>query len=345
MIMLIILLKKVINLIYIMMIIIKKLKIKKQKRNLKILELLKKKSSFKDKLINIDNSQSNNNIINNIVINQFHNSPRKIDDFNSISKQNIKKDEKIKKNKTINQIINYIPKEKRNNYLCDDELNNLNYEEALEIDFRSYFQFYLSLLKETHLFIFTFIVKNDYNIFLLKFSLFLLNFSLFYFINAVFCDDESIHKIYENEGESVYIYDIPQTIYSILVTQIVSFLLENLALSQDDFLSIKEKEDAKLIQEETNKIRKCIKIKSLIFFIIGIFLLIGFWYYISAFDAVYYNTQIHLIKDTVVSYSTSLLYPFLLIVFPVFFRITSLHYKKKWLYTVSKIAIKIINIF
>ncbi len=162
-------------------------------------------------------------------------------------------------------------------------------------------------------------------------------------MNAIFFVDDSIHKIYEEQGKFNFIYQIPQTIYSTIISQIISFLLENLSLSQDDFLSIKEKEDVKLIQEETNKVRKCIKIKNLIFFIIGIFLLIGFWYYISAFNAVYNNTQIHLIKDTVISFSTSLLYPFLLIVFPVVFRVTSLRYKKKCLYTVSKIVIKIIS--
>jgi len=316
---------------------IKNKKIKEKSENTRITK--------KSQLINIDNSQSNNNIINSKVINKFYNSPKKIKDLNSISKQNIIKDEKIKENKTINKIINYIPKEKRKNYLCDDELNNLKYEEALEIDFRSYNQFYLSLLKETHSLIFTFFVKNDYNIFLLKLSLFLFNFAILYFMNAIFCTDDTMHKLYEDEGEFDFVYEIPKTIYSTLITQIISSLLENLSLSQDDFLSIKEKEEVKLILEETNKVRKCIKIKNLIFFIFGIFLLIGFWYYISAFNAVYNNTQIHLIKDTVISFSTSLLYPFLLIVFPVFFRITSLHFKKKWLYTISKIVIKIINIF
>ena len=161
---------------------------------------------------------------------------------------------------------------------------------------------------------------------------------------AIFFVDDSIHKIYEEQGKFNFIYQIPQTIYSTIISQIISFLLENLSLSQDDFLSIKEKEKIKLIKEETNKVKKSIKIKCLLFFVIGILLLFCFWYYLSAFNAVYYNTQIPLIKDTIMSFLTSLLYPFLLILFPVIFRITSLRYKIKCLFIFSKIITKVINI-
>ena len=163
-------------------------------------------------------------------------------------------------------------------------------------------------------------------------------------MNAIFFVDDSIHKIYEEQGKYNFIYQIPQTIYSTIITQIISFLLENLSLSQDDFLSIKEKKELKLIKEETNRVTKCIKIKCLLFFVIGIILLFCFWYYISAFNAVYYNTQNQLIKDTIISFFTSLLYPFLLILFPVIFRITSLRYKIKCLFIFSKVVTKIIGI-
>ena len=161
-------------------------------------------------------------------------------------------------------------------------------------------------------------------------------------MNAIFFVDDSIHKIYEEQGKYNFIYQIPQTLYSTIITQIISFLLENLSLSQDDFLSIKEKE--KLIKEETNRVKKSIKIKCLLFFVIGLILLFGFWYYISSFSAVYYNTQIPIIKDTIFSFLTSLLYPFLLILFPVIFRITSLRYKIKCLFIFSKVVTKIIGI-
>ena len=57
------------------------------------------------------------------------------------------------------------------------------------------------------------------------------------------------------------------------------------------------------------------------------------------FCAIYVNTQIHLIKDTLISYFVSLFSPLLFNLIPAIFRILSLHNnksKRKFLYTISK---------
>ena len=126
-------------------------------------------------------------------------------------KGNATKDEKIKFN---DKIIDLVSKDKRYKYFVDDELNSLDYEYAIEIDTRSFLQIYTSLLKQNHLIIFTFFVKNDYNIFSLKFGLFLINFSLFLFMNAFFFEDDSFHKIYEDQGKYDFLYQIPQILYN-----------------------------------------------------------------------------------------------------------------------------------
>ena len=69
-------------------------------------------------------------------------------------------------------------------------------------------------------------------------------------------------------------------------------------------------------------------------------LLIVFWYYVGCFCAVYKNTQIHLISDTLISFSTSLLYPFVLYLLPGIFRIKSLKNNEgntETMYKISKI--------
>jgi len=98
------------------------------------------------------------------------------------------------------------------------------------------------------------------------------------------------------------------------------------------------------MQLDLIKIRKYIKIKCVIFFIVGIIMLFGFWYYISAFCAIYYNTQIPLIKDNFTSFLQSMIYPFLLNLLPGIFRILSLRFRIKFLFIISKIITKIIGI-
>ena len=93
--------------------------------------------------------------------------------------------------------------------------------------------------------------------------------------------------------------------------------------------------------EKKPKIINCLKIKFILFYIIVFIFLLLFWYYLSCFCAVYKNTQIYLIKDSLISFLLSLLYPFGLCLLPRLFRIPSLKSQsqnKELLYKISKIV-------
>ena len=105
----------------------------------------------------------------------------------------------------------------------DEELNNLKYELAIKFDKRKYRQYYFSLLKTKHVLIFTFFNNNDYNSKIIKLDLFLFNFTLFYIINAMFFNDDSMHKIYKNKGSFDFIDQLPQIIYSSIISMLFSF--------------------------------------------------------------------------------------------------------------------------
>ena len=81
--------------------------------------------------------------------------------------------------------------------------------------------------------------------------------------------------------------------------------------------------------KKSKKIEKCINIKFTIFFILSFILLLFFWYFISCFCAVYNNTQSILIKDTLVSFALSMLYPFGLNLLPGMLRIPAIRAKNK----------------
>ena len=198
-------------------------------------------------------------------------------------------------------------------------------------------KYYWSLLKKKHLFILTFIANNDYNIFLLKLGLFLISFSLYLTVNAIFFSDDSMHKIYKDEGKYNFIYQIPKILYSTIISSITTFIIKELSLSQNDIIKFKKKFNNQ-IDEISNNIKKRLKIKFILFSIIGLIFLLFFWYYLSCFCCIFVNSQIPLIKDTLISYGVSMLYPFGLNLLPGIFRIPSLRSNnKKILYNISKI--------
>ena len=89
----------------------------------------------------------------------------------------------------------------------DNELNSLEYKDAIISDKRTFFQFYLSLLKEGNLFVFAFYCNNnDYNSQIIKIFLFFFFFSVHFTINALFFNDDTMHKIYIDEGSFNFVY-------------------------------------------------------------------------------------------------------------------------------------------
>ena len=221
----------------------------------------------------------------------------------------------------------------------DNELNAMNYNEALKHDHRSFFEFYFSLLKTKHLLI-TLFETRDYNARIIKIFLLFFSFSSCYAINGLFFDDDTMNKIYEEKGTFNLIAQLPPILYSTIIGYIFDFLLTYFALSEDDIVELKQEKEIKIIGKRKNEILKGLHIKFILFYIISFLLLILFWYYIGCFCAVYNNTQYHLLKDTLISFATSFGTPFALYIVPPIFRILALKKKSKThqiMFTLSKI--------
>ena len=129
-------------------------------------------------------------------------------------------------------------------------------------------------------------------------------------INALFFSDDTMHKIYEEKGKFPFLYQLPEMIYSSIISQILTSILQLLALSEDVIMEFKNNKKVNDINERKSKLIKKLLIKFILYFIIGTILLLMFWYYISMFCNIYENTQINLLNDTLISFGMSLLYPF-----------------------------------
>ena len=320
----------------------KKLKGKNLRKNLKTPSKIikndknvppkKRKNQKAKSIINIGklyciNASDSNNINNSSIKNNI--SSLKLKKSKSIITIDKKLDDKLLKdieiNKNDNNLIN-----KDYFKMNDTELNCLDYLKAIKLDKRTYFNYYISLLKTRHVIIFTFFLKNDYNLLCIKISLLLISFSLYFTMNGFFFSDSTMHKIYQDIAHAYnFIYQISIIIYSTLISAVLNSVLRNLSLSEKDILSIKKEKNFKKAMEKSIEVQKCIKIKFIIFYIISHFVLLFCWYFISCFCAVYVNTAIILIKDTFISFGLSMIYPFGIYLLPGIFRIPALNAKNK----------------
>ena len=122
----------------------------------------------------------------------------------------------------------------------NEELNELEYDLALQYDKRTYCIYYISLLRTKHDLIFAFFNNNDYNSKIIKIDLFFIGFSIEYIINALFYNDDIMHKIYEDKGSFDFIYQLPKIIYSSLISIVLNKILKILALSNNDIIKFKQ---------------------------------------------------------------------------------------------------------
>ena len=185
----------------------------------------------------------------------------------------------------------------------DDEINDLSYELALESDNRSYCAYYISLLRSKYSLIFTFYYNKDYNSRIIKIDLFFIGFTLYYTVNALFYNDSTMHNIYINKGSFDLEYQIPKIIYSSLISIVLNVLLKLLALSNDGIISFKQNKTRKGINKRGDELKDKLNIKFVLYFILSFIFLLFFLYYLSMFGAIYRNTQLCLLKDTLISFA------------------------------------------
>ena len=226
----------------------------------------------------------------------------------------------------------------------DIDLNLLNYRLALLLDKRTYIEYYWSLLKQKQLILFTFVLRNDYNLLIVKISFFLFIFSLTFNINGFFFTNNNIHQLYKGNGQYDLIYEFPHIIFSSVVSYVISIILKSFILPWKDVYKLKMENNKNLFLDKCKNMETYLKIKLMIFFIINFIFMSFFWYFISCFCAVFVNTQIALIKNTIISFILLMIYPFGINLLPGVFRISALKQKNKRKNCIYKIG-QIIALF
>jgi len=232
----------------------------------------------------------------------------------------------------------------------DYELNNMDYYDASDLDNRSCLRTYWSVIKREHYVIFTFCSRNDYNLFYVKIERFFILICTEMTMNGMFFVHETMYK--KQTGGLSFAQKIPQFIFSLLVSHAIEVILCYLSMTDIHYYQIKAlpkeqknlhaekknspKEEKNLSKKEKNlskegknddkifDILSCMKRKLTAFFIFTFLVFLFHWYFISAFCAVYQNTQKIYLRDSGISILTSLIDPFIIYAFTCILRAISL---------------------
>ena len=310
---------------------------KKDKRNTNILASSDVLFS-NDKFQKLGQSYSVKNIRKNKSIKYSH-KINKIDELNNRAESKKTISQLNRKSKEKNQNIgNMRLKYKRTSYsLTNEELNEMDYEIALDNDHRTFYRIYLSYLLEEHIIFNTFCTDLYMELRPIKLSFLLFGIEINFFLNAVFYTDEYISDTYHNDGVLDFFSSIPKSIYSFIVTIIISSLLKMLSSSKKQLNNIiKNREDKKdyldAVEKELNKLKKKLLLYFIFVFLFGIF----FSYYVSAFCAVYQNSQTFWLIGCIESLALDFATPFVICLLLSCLRFLGLRRRNKCTYNSAK---------
>ena len=292
------------------------------------------------------NEQKLKNIIKNKNMNSTRQINRRKRSSNNamVSYLDRRKEKKENENKNKNNIGNMRLRNKKVSMAyTDEELQEMEFEEALYNDKRPFIRMFWSYLKEEHVFVNNIFLGSYLDLRVIKLSFLFFSFMISFFLNSLFYTDDYISESYHNNGVLDFVSSLPKAIYSFLVTIIISNLLR--------ILSSNKKTLKEIIKEKLNKMKylkkmelalKHLKIKLIIYFIFLSILGIFFLYYITAFCAVYQNSQNYWIYGCLESLFLDMLSPFIVCIFLSYFRYFGLIKHSSFFYSLASFLANIL---
>ena len=218
------------------------------------------------------------------------------------------------------------------------DIQNADYEEAIFYDKRGYIKMYWGFLVDTQIILGTFCTDNHLDLFVIKLSFFVFTFQISFFLNALFYTDDYISDAYHNNGVLDFISGLPKSVYSYIATLITTNLLRMLSSSKNELLrliieKLRYKSYINLIQIKLDKLR----IKLIVYFIIVFLFSFIFLYYVTAFCAVYKNSQKFWFLGCIESFGIDSCVSIIVCVFLSLFRYISMKKHIKYLYILTNI--------
>ena len=220
----------------------------------------------------------------------------------------------------------------------DEDLQDMDFQQAIYEDKRSYFRMYWCFLVDSQTILGTFFTEHYLHLLIIKLSFLICTFQISFFLNALFYTDEYISDAYHNEGVLDFFTGLPKAIYSFVATLITTNLLKMLSNGKSELMQIirekqNEKEYKKLIKSKLKKLR----IKLIIYFILVFLFGLCFFYYVAAFCAVYRNSQKYWFIGCLESFGLDFLVAIIICILLATFRYIALKKQINCLYTFGNI--------
>ena len=198
----------------------------------------------------------------------------------------------------------------------DDDLDNLALEDAKNIDKRTFCYFYWNQIKDKEDVINMIFNSSNLESYQIRVIIFLFGMSLYFFINALFFIESYIANIFLRKGKYSFMEVLENEFKRCLYSQIISFIVdmfENCMNNPTKRLEIclKKEKDPIIYLKKSSLILKSMRKLHFIFLIFNFCLMFLFWYFLSAFCVVKYNSRFNWLVGGLITFFITNCFPFL----------------------------------
>jgi hypothetical protein len=186
------------------------------------------------------------------------------------------------------------------------ELDEMEYDDAIIYDNRTFCQFYWDRLKDKQIVINTFFNKENLRPITIKIILLLLNIELYFVVNGLFYSEEYISGLFHsNEKETFFSFlkrSIERLLYTTVVGVIIESIIEFIFLDENRIKRIfkREKDNFVHLKYEIFQFIRNIKKRFIVFIILCFIISFFSWYYANCFNNAYPGVKIEWVKSSIV---------------------------------------------
>ena len=270
-----------------------------------------KNNDYKN-IIKNNRPKQNNNLMPIIKSYMKPENPDKTKDNLSINKINSSSKEILYNIKSHNSKNNKVKDKEKNlkkendfkEYLSAN-LDDLDYDDALKQDARTFCAYFRDSIFEKQIFLNTFFLKEPFRPLSIKLILIIFVIIFYFVINGLFYSEDYISELYHLEKEDSFFSFFPRSInrfvYSSIVSCVISFIIDFFFFEEKKMkgIFIREKDNFANLKLEILKLNQNIKIRYISFIIVVFILSLFFFNYLLCFNYVYPNTQIEWIKSSI----------------------------------------------
>ncbi len=223
----------------------------------------------------------------------------------------------------------------------EPSFDGMDYDDIVELDKRTFFQYFCEKLKEDQMIINTFFISEFIKPKSIKIAIFIMDINFYFLVNGLFYSDSYISELFNSTEEETLLSFVPRLVnrfvYSTIIIKIIDIIINLFFIEEIRIKNIllANKNDLLNLRYEMTEILRSIIKRIRILIIINYIILIFSWYFLSCFNNVYPHIIREWILSSLLIFIIMQTIPFILTLFETCIRLISIKYESEKLFKLS----------